>query len=321
MDKILKIVMAVVIVCLPVYFSLAQFVPDQLVLLSSPESPSPGETVTIQANTPTLDKNRLFFDWVVDGKRRADFSDLGKNSIKLTAGNVGSIIRVTVNVTGADKEVKPASLNINVSDLALTWTAETYVPPWYKGKALPTQNSVVRVAAIPKLVIGGSAVSPENLIYNWSLDDQENIVSGIGLQIFRFRMSDLPRSNHQIEVTVQDNRGIIHKNGRLLLGTVRPQAKIYASSPLGGIEFRSSPLFTFIKLPGLLDFVIEPFFFAAISPMVCAKTFAPDGTDNPRVTSRRVCLNVSARRNLVLSICSTSFLAFSPPVFLQRSIS
>ena len=205
MDRILKTLTSVIAALLPVYFVLAQFVPDQLVLLSSPESPSPGETVTIQANTPTLDKNRLFFEWTVDGKNRSDFSGLGKNSIKLTAGSVGSVIRIGVKVTGADREIKPTFLVISVSDLALSWFAETYVPPWYKGKALPTQNSVVRVAAIPKFVIGGSAIAPENLIYHWTLDDQENILTGIGQQIFRFRMSDLPKSTHQIEVTVENS--------------------------------------------------------------------------------------------------------------------
>lgn len=264
MDKILKVTISVAAVILPVYVVFAQFTPDQLVLSSSPQSPSPGETFLVQANTPTLDQNRLFFNWTVDGKYRSDFSGIGKNSIKLVAGNAGSATRILVNVEGADQEVKPASLNINVSDLAMAWFAETYVPPWYKGKALPTQNSTVRVIALPKLIVG-SAIPPEKLIYHWSLDDQENILSGTGQQVFRFRMSDLPKTDHQIEVAIEDSRGIIHKNGRLILSVVRPQAKIYPSSPLGGIEFRSSPLFSFTKLRGLLDFVVEPFFFAVTS--------------------------------------------------------
>lgn len=306
--KLIFKILLLPILFLPAFAIQAQFVPDQLVLLASPESPSSGEIFTVQASTPTLDQNRLFFDWVVDGKRKPDLSGLGKNSIKLTAGNVGSVTRITANVEGADKEIKPASLNIYISDLALAWFAETYVPRWYKGKALPTQNSVVRVTAIPKLIVGGSAIASENLIYRWTLDDQENVVSGIGQQVFRFRMSDLPKSTHQIEVAIEDGRGVIHKNGLLILNTFQPQAKIYASSPLGGIEFRSSPSFTFIKLRGLLDFIIEPFFFNASSKKQLGFNWRVAGQeitgvpDNPHL----ITLDTTGQTTSILPISATT---------------
>lgn len=265
MRQILKTFLTALLLFLPIYFIFAQFTPTPLALLSTPQSPSPGEIVTIEANTPTLDKNRLFFAWTVDGKNRADLSGLGKNLIKMTAGSVGSSIRIKVSVSGADREVKPASLVINVSDLSLVWFAETYVPRWYKGKALPTQSSIVQVVAVPKIIIGGTTFRPESLIYRWSLDDKENALSGIGEQVFRFKMSDFPQTTQQIEVVVEDNERIIRKKGRILLTATAPEVKIYPSSPLGGVEFRSGPFFTFTKLRGLLDFVAEPFFFSAPS--------------------------------------------------------
>lgn len=265
MGRIIKTFLSAALLSLPVYFVLAQFTPAPLALSSTPQSPSPGETVTIEANTPTLDKDRLFFEWTVDGKNRSDLSGLGKNLIKLAAGTVGSSLRIVVSISGADREIKPASLVINVSDLSLVWFAETYVPRWYKGKALPTQSSIVRVVAVPKIIIGGAALRPESLIYSWSLDDEENALSGIGEQVFRFKMSDFPKTTQQIEIMVEDSERIIRKKGRILLTATAPEVKIYASSPLGGVEFRSGPFFTFTTLRGLLDFVVEPFFFAVSS--------------------------------------------------------
>lgn len=261
MRQILKTFLLTVLLFLPVYFIFAQFTPNPLVLLATPQSPSPGEIVVIEASTPTLDKNRIFFDWTVDDKNRTDLSGLGKNLIKITAGSVGSSIRINVSISGADKEIKPASLVINVSDLSLVWSAGTYVPHWYKGKALPTQNSIVRVVAVPKIIIDGAVLRPESLIYHWDLDDEENMLVGIGEQTFRFQMSNFPKTTHQIEVTVEDNEKIVRKKGRILLTAISPEVKIYPSSPLGGVEFRSSSFFTFTKLRGLLDFVAEPFFF------------------------------------------------------------
>ncbi len=260
-----KIIIPLILIFLSAYFVSAQFTPTPLTLSATPQSPSPGEVVTIEANTPTLDKDRLFFEWTVDGKNQSGLSGLGKNSIKVTAGSVGSSIRINVSISGADREIKPEILVVNVSDLSLTWFAETYIPRWYKGKALPTPGSIVRVVAVPKIIIGGNTLRPENLIYRWSLDDEENILSGIGEQVFRFKMSDFSKTTHQIEIVVEDSERIIHKQGRILLTATTPEVKIYSSSPLGGVEFRSSPFFTFTNSRGLLDFIAEPFFFAASS--------------------------------------------------------
>lgn len=262
MRKILKNSFLAALILTPAYFAYAQFVPPPLALLATPQSPSPGETVTIEASTPTLNKDRIFFEWIVDGKGKPELSGLGKDSIKLTAGPVGSTIRVSVEISGTEHEVKPVSLVVNVSDLALSWFAETYVPRWYKGKALSTQNSVARVIAVPQIVIGGAPLRPENLIYHWSLDDQTNVLSGIGQQVFRFRLSDLPKALHQIRITVEDGEGRIIKEGRIFISALTPQVKIYPSSPLGGVEFRSGPSLSFTKLRGLFDFIAEPFFFS-----------------------------------------------------------
>lgn len=243
----------------------AQFIPTMLTVSATPSSPSPGEVINIQANTPTLDKNRIFFEWTVDGRPRTDLSGPGKDSIKLTAGPVGSTIRVTVAIFGADQDAKPASLAVIVSELSLNLFAETYTPRWYKGKALPTQNSLARIIAVPQIAIGGALLRPENLIYRWSLNDQTDALSGIGQQVFRFRLSDLPKTLHQIRVAVEDGEGIIRKEGRIFVSAVTPQVKIYPASPLGGVEFRSSSAFLLTKIRGLFDSVAEPFFFSASS--------------------------------------------------------
>ena len=49
------------------------------------------------------------------------------------------------------------------------WSAYSYTPPFYKGKALaPSRGSVVLVA-LPQLVTrNGSPIEPKNIIYTWS---------------------------------------------------------------------------------------------------------------------------------------------------------
>lgn len=252
-----------IIILLVAGASNAQFVPDALSLVASPSSPSPRETVTVRAATPTFDKNTAVFSWSVDGKSRPDFSGLGKDSISLTAGGVGSVTTVRVNVSRAGSEGNSASLNIIVSDLALPWFAETYTPKWYKGKALPVANSVVSVAAIPRIIIGGRALRPEELIYRWDLDDEEGIVSGIGKETFRVKISDLPKTTHRVRVLVEDAGKRIQKEAEVFFLAFEPRVVIYPSSPLGGGEWRSAAANFSAASGGLLDFVAEPFFFSA----------------------------------------------------------
>ncbi len=238
----------------------AQFFPDPVALISTPEAPSPGENFRVEANTPTFDKNSAEFIWMVDGRPRPDLSGQAKNSITIKAGSLGTVHRFTVEVYPAAGSGGTASLNVSVADLSLTWFAETFIPRWYQGKALPSQNSVVNIVAIPEFVVNRT-ISPENLIYRWSLDDEDNVLNGPGERVFRIKISDLPKTSHRIRVEVEDFQGTIRKERGLLLTSFTPRLGIYSYSPLGGIEPRISLTSFSVFTRGLLDLTIEPFFF------------------------------------------------------------
>ena len=242
----------------------AQIIPDALSLIASPSSPSPDEIVTIQAATPTFEKNSAFFSWTVEGKERPDLSGAGQDVIKISAGGLGSSLRVSVLVLRDNADALSAALTVRIADLALSWFAQTYVPRWYKGKALPIQNSNVTMVAVPNIIIEGATLRPAELIYRWRLDEEDEI-SGVGLDVFRIKTSDLPRSSHRIRVVVEDSGKQIKKEGELFIVPTTPSIFIYQSSPLGGIENRSSLSFKTSPGGNLLDFWAEPFFFNALS--------------------------------------------------------
>lgn len=243
----------------------AQLVPDALSLVASPASPSPGQTVTVRAATPTFDKSTAFFSWSVGGASRADLSGAGKDSITFIAGATGSQTRVFVDVARNGGEGGSASLGIISSDLSLPWSAETYVPKWYKGKSLPVANSVVSVAAIPQIILDGRTLGPNELIYSWDLDDEEGIVSGVGKEVMRVKMSDLTGTSHHVKVAIEDTGKRIKKEGEVFLIASAPRVIIYPSSPLGGGEWRAAAAVFIASAGKLLDFVAEPFFFSVAS--------------------------------------------------------
>lgn len=261
-------------------FARAQLVPEALSLIASPASPSPGQTVTVQASTPTFDKNTAFFSWAVDGKARADLSGAGKDSVTFVAGTVGTQTRVSVVVTRSGGEGGSASLNLIVSDLSLPWFAETYTPKWYKGKALPVANSVVRVVAIPQIILGVGTVRPQDLIYKWDLDDQEGALSGIGQQVFRVKVSDLPGVSHRVRVLVEDQGKRVQKSGELfIVPAAGPRVMIYPASPLGGLNPRVAASLIPANKRELMDFSAEPFFFSVVTRKLLSYQWSVGGSE------------------------------------------
>lgn len=243
----------------------AQAIPDPVSLVASPSSPSPHQNFTVQAATPSFDKDTAYFSWTIEGKDHPELSGFGKNSMQLVSGDVGSATRISVKVSRPNNLENSLSLVVRVSDLALTWSAETYVPAWYKGKALPVQNSVVDVVAVPTIVQDGTVVRPEDLIYRWTLDDQDNALVGIGKNVFRVQTSDRPDTSYDVRVTVQSPDKSMSKDGQLFIVPSSPHVVVYPATPLGGAEYRTNATVVSTNKRGLIDFFAEAFFFPVVS--------------------------------------------------------
>lgn len=244
----------------------AQIVPKAVSLVANPSSPSPGQKVTIQALTPLFDKNTSFFEWAVDGQTRKDLDGLGKHSIKLTAGEVGSLIRIKVAVSSPEGKGGQSALSIPVSDLALISFADTYKPPWYKGRALPVKNSAVNVVAIPTIILDGARLSHHSILYRWSLNGKKDSLAGVGKSVFTFRMSPYTSDPYEVSVTIEDIDKKIRKESMVTIEHKTPKSIIYPYTPLGGVETRNGTRTIFSTKKGFIDFVAEPFFLPVSSP-------------------------------------------------------
>lgn len=238
---------------------------QQLSLTSTPTSPSPGDTVSIQAQTPTFDKNTAQFFWTVDGKSRPDLSGFGKNMFTTIAGDIGSTIRVSIEVIPQGQARIQESHVIYVSDLSLTWTANTYIPKWYKGKALPVANSGLRIAAIPGMIIDGITIPANKLIFTWNINGKRAL-QGIGSHIFEYKAPERSFNAQLVRVVVEDMNKRIKKEARIAIANREPKAVIYQVLPLGGIESRRGTAAFSSVSTGSLDLQIEPFFFNTTSP-------------------------------------------------------
>lgn len=227
----------------------------------SPGSPKPNTTVTARIQTYQFDDNRANIIWQIDGKLVAQ--GLGANTITLQSPDTGKTKNITAYVTTADGDRSSQSLYLTVHDVDLLVDALTYVPPGYRGRALPTLQSSVRISAIPYLFKNGKKLPPESLIYEWFFDSNKNAqASGANKTSF---IAFLPDSdNHLVSLKLSDTADeITFEKGMVLTArNASPEIVFYEDNPLEGPIYAKALFGTFKLTQGAINLRAEPFYFS-----------------------------------------------------------
>lgn len=234
-------------------------------------APDPGEAVTVEVVTFAFDKNLAAYQWSVNGVRQREASGRGQYRIELPGGREGELRNISVTLTTPDGTVRTKSLAIRAVSAPLYWWADTTVPYWYKGKALPSVGSRVTVLALPNIS------SPGELIYQWQFNG--GIIpqaSGLGKSTFSFAFQFPVRE--QIEVMMKNAAGT-SKSANLALAPVEPRVGIYAYAPKqGGVSARLASEFDAASGEPH-EFIAAPFFFLRAEERALAYTWNLNGKD------------------------------------------
>src|SRR3990167_990636 len=138
----------------------------------APENPSPQETVIITLKSYLANLDSVSISWTVNGKTSA--VGVGKKTFSVTAPDAGAEVRVSATIALPDGNIEKAVV-LRPAVMALLWQANNaYVPPFYKGKALPTADSQIKIVALPEIKSGSQMVSPKNMTYAWKKDYTNN---------------------------------------------------------------------------------------------------------------------------------------------------
>ena len=190
-----------------------------------PENPAPNENTTITLSSYANNLDNVLISWSVNGQK--SFSGIGKKFFSVNAPAAGSemsvvaIISLPEGATDIETIIRPAVT-------VLLWQAnDSYVPPFYKGKAMPTPESEVKVVAMPEIKSGSQAVDPKNMVYAWKKDysnDQE--ASGYGKNYFVF-LNDYLDSSNNISVTASTVDQKYSSGADIEVGTTQPKVLFY----------------------------------------------------------------------------------------------
>ena len=147
-------------------------------------------------------------------------------------------------------------------NFTLTWSASSYTPPEYQGKALPTQGSQIKVVAAPL----NSGIDPEKMTFRWLLDDEtQGAANGPGKNYFVFPSQKPAGAWHQIEVQILDVSGNLTERQFLSIKIRNPEILIsdeqnnYLPQTISvktgqTLKLSSAPLFFNVKTPQEINF-------------------------------------------------------------------
>lgn len=201
-----------------------------------PVYPAPGERVSIVIGSNLTDLNRADISWSVNGVFKE--SGLGRTTFSLTAGKGGSVSRVVATIRTAEGSRVSKTITIRPAGIDFMWEADTYTPPFYKGKAMITSGSNVKVSAVPRFVNSDGSVVPTNsIVFIWKKENAPIAgSSGVGRNTITIP-APVPFWESDIEVEASSVGGSFKATKRVDLLLVRPEVVFYEESPLDGVKY------------------------------------------------------------------------------------
>ncbi|HEY4516982.1 MAG TPA: hypothetical protein VJG64_03475 [Candidatus Paceibacterota bacterium] len=217
------------------------------------------------------------------------------------------------NASGAEvqEETTPSPVD-------LLFDADSYVPPFYRGRALPSPGTNVHLHALARFAgAGGTAVPESKITYTWRRDGRVvGDVSGLGRASVTLPAPTLFGTD-TISVEASAADGSIYGGSSITISSIDPVPTLYQNHPLFGIEYYSA-LTDEATVPDVeMTFAAVPYFAAAVSPSDPQLTWRWSVNGEPIATSvggSEITINAENSSGLA----AISLLLTSPANFLLR---
>lgn len=226
------------------FFSIPQTVSariyaDDITATINPSNPGPNQTIsiTLQAYSTNLDTDTI--TWTINGKRIQSGTAL--KSLTTKTGGMGTETRISILINDPSGESVEKIITLAPTQIDLIWEADSYTPPFYKGKALYPHQGFVRITALPIFIgTNGNKIAPSNLIYKWRKDNFVlGSLSGYGKQTLDTQgavMSDPIKIS--VEISTLD--GKMKGSQQIILNPQYPELIFYQDSALYGTIYENA---------------------------------------------------------------------------------
>lgn len=227
----------------------------------TPAFPGANQDVYAKIESYSFELNSSEIIWALDGviKDRG----FGKKTFSFKTGDIGSVSLIKALIKTKDGKTIEKSYVVRPAGVDLFWEANSYTPPFYKGKSLYSYQSLITVIALPNLIdSNGVKINPDKLTYKWTRDSKVlGGVSGYGKNKFTFSKSVISHSP-EIKVEVESSDKKIKASGSITLDAIAPKTIIYENNPLYGIIYEKAIIGEYKLNSDEITLVTTPYFFS-----------------------------------------------------------
>lgn len=209
---------------------------NNIIVQVTPSQPKPNQFITTSIESYATDLDRADISWFLNGK--LEKNAIGEKTFLTKTGKAGSVTNILILIKTAEGKTIQQVLNIRPSSLDLIWEAQSYTPPFYRGKALFPYQGGVKIVAMPNILDeNGGFLNPKTLVYTWSVNgDVVPKVSGYGKN-FIFYNGSVPLREATISVEASSVDKKYTAVGSVGLSPQSPFALFYEESPIYGVMY------------------------------------------------------------------------------------
>lgn len=237
-----------------------------------PARPNQGDTVEIEAKMFGTPIQNAIFTWVIDGKLYRKEQGLNMISVYVQKNTRVNLTILTVSGTTLTKEWV-----FNPQNVVLIWEANTYTPPFYKGKSLFTAESALTFHGINLDVKNPLTNNYAN--YVWKTDGVvQGANSGVGKNTFIYQ-ADILQYEPLFELLYSNITNFEKSKGGqkaapvstrsvLRVQTLESDIFTYEKTPLLGILFNKKIGTTFPVIKPEVTLVAYPVYYSVVSALI-----------------------------------------------------
>ncbi len=220
-----------------------------------PESPKPYQATSVILESFATDLNRAYIEWRSNGVLLLSGTGAKEYSFTTKGPDTPTILDIIIKSEENDELRK--RLVIRTTEMDLLWQAmDSHTPPFYKGKALPAKEGMIKVVALP--IEKGKVQT--NLSYKWKNNDEvSQDQSGFKKNSFQFFSSNTTTMN---EVSVEANSagGNFASSRSLTIAPTKPFVLFYKKSFSDGILYNEALTNDVFVGDDEFTIVAEPYF-------------------------------------------------------------
>lgn len=223
------------------------------ILALDPSFPEPGEQVHVSLDAYSMDTAGAQIAWYLDGVELTSFKNA--RSMTILAPEIGATRELRAVILKDGFIPVSATQNLTSSEVDIVLEAQTYIPQFYQGRALPSRNVPIRAVAI---IDDGSKHNPSEYSYEWKYN-QEVLLGGA---VRGQQAVVLPMAQYQddyLTVTVINSQGRAVGSKAIALVPADLDLQLYEHVPLRG-ESRRTINDSFTLVGDETSFYAEPYF-------------------------------------------------------------